>query len=240
MCQFNHTQQELLPIGDRRAGVPHSAAMADRLLLLTGEAEAPVLTRALKRHRPDLAVQPLRSADDLAYAASARHAGRTRLAAFSTNILVPAAVLSEVCDAGALNFHPGPPEVPGVHTAAFALYEGLDSFGVTLHHMAARPDAGPIIAVRRFPVAADATRESLEIETYTALARLFMEHAAAVADFSRDLPADPGETWSARLRTFAAYDRLRRIPADLDAAEAARRRRAFAGEAIEPDPAREA
>lgn len=209
--------------------------MTDRLLLLTGEPESTVLSRALRRHNPDLAIQPVVTVEDLTYAASARHAGRTRLVAFSTNALVPESVLNDVCTHGAINFHPGPPEVPGVHTAAFALYEGLTTFGVTVHHMSAKPDAGMIIAVRRFPIADDATREALEIETYTALARAFMELAQSLADFDTAFPALDGETWSSRMRTFAHYDTLRRVTASLDSEEAARRRRAFAVDCIDDE-----
>lgn len=207
--------------------------MVDRVLLLTGEMERPVLSRALARDHTHLAVQPVTTADELGYAASANHAGRTRLVAFSTNVMVPMDVLDRVCTHGAINFHPGPPEVPGVHTAAFALYEGLDTFGVTVHQMTARPDDGAIIRAQRFPISPGTSREALEIETYTLLARVFMAMASDLGNFETELPPAPDERWSPSLRTFAQYERLRRISIDLDDGEADRRRRAFAIEAID-------
>ena len=206
--------------------------MVDRIFLLTGAAEIPVLSRFLTRPGMEIAVQAVSTADDLAYAASARSTARTRLVAFSTNVMVPPEVL-KICTNGAFNFHPGPPEVPGVHTGAFALYEGLDTFGVTAHLMTERPDAGPIFAVERFPVTPDINRETLEIETYTALARLFMTMAPQLANLDYIFTPLALERWSKRLRTFKQYDRLRCINDNLDAEELTRRRRAFAGDLIE-------
>src|SRR4030095_109021 len=61
-------------------------------------------------------------------------------------------LLLEKAAVAALNFHPGPPEYPGIGCTNFAIYDNVDEFGVTCHHMAARVDTGKIIAVKRFPV----------------------------------------------------------------------------------------
>ena len=206
--------------------------MVDRLFLLTGSAEIPVLSRSLNKTGAELSVQAVSNADDLAYAASARSTARTRLVAFSTNVMIPPDILA-ICTCGAINFHPGPPEVPGVHTGAFALYEGLDTFGITAHLMTERPDAGPILAVERFPIGHQISRDELEIKTYMALARLFMAMAPKLADFDHPFSPMTNERWSTRLRTFKDYDRLRRVGDDLDRDERARRERAFAGDLIE-------
>ena len=68
------------------------------------------------------------------------------LVSYRYSTVVPGPWLPEL----AINFHPGPPERPGIGSTDWALYEGAKQFGVTAHHMAAVPDTGPIIAVRRF------------------------------------------------------------------------------------------
>lgn len=52
----------------------------------------------------------------------------------------------------AINFHPAPPEYPGSGCVNFALYDGVDEYGVTAHIMNEKVDNGEIIEVRRFPV----------------------------------------------------------------------------------------
>jgi len=212
--------------------------MVDRIFLLTGEQEIPVLSRVLQNQNVSIAVQGVSNSDDLSYAASARSSGRIRLIAFSTNVLVKKEIL-DICDAGALNFHPGPPAVPGVHTAAFALYENLKTFGITAHHMSVKPDDGTIITVERFQIEPTITRDALEIETYTALARLFMAMSPDLSNMDYVFLPDPQERWAGQLRTFALYDQLRQIRNDLDPGEIARRRRAFAGDVLEDDDAPE-
>jgi len=74
----------------------------------------------------------------------------------------------------ALNFHPGPPEYPGIGCTNYAVYDGVTTYGVTVHHMAKAVDAGPILAVERFPVAAEATVVTVTTQAYTALRSLFV------------------------------------------------------------------
>ena len=52
----------------------------------------------------------------------------------------------------AINFHPGPPEYPGIGCTNFAVYDGVSEYGVTCHHMLAKVDTGKLISVKRFPV----------------------------------------------------------------------------------------
>ena len=70
------------------------------------------------------------------------------LVSYRYSTVVPGPWLPEL----AINFHPGPPERPGIGSTDWALHEGALHFGVTAHHMATVPDTGPIIAVRRFPI----------------------------------------------------------------------------------------
>ena len=65
--------------------------------------------------------------------------------------IIPQILLQRAAIA-AINFHPGPPEYPGIGCTNFAIYNGADEFGVTCHHMVSKVDTGDIIAVKRFPV----------------------------------------------------------------------------------------
>ncbi|MDD4877107.1 MAG: formyltransferase family protein [Dehalococcoidales bacterium] len=75
-------------------------------------------------------------------------------------IIVPGCILQHVRCA-AINFHPAPPELPGVGSASYALYENAESFGVTAHLMTEQIDAGEIIRVIRFPIVPEDTCDRL-------------------------------------------------------------------------------
>lgn len=87
----------------------------------------------------------------------------------------------------AINFHPAPPEYPGVGSASLALYDKRTEHGATAHLMDPLFDHGEIVRVRRFPI-----RET----GYTALwnrsidecLKLFQE---IVRDISHGVPIVP-------------------------------------------------
>ena len=59
---------------------------------------------------------------------------------------------------GAYNLHPGPlPERAGLNSPSWALYEGAEEHGVTLHRMVAGVDEGAIAFEERFPLEAGDT-----------------------------------------------------------------------------------
>lgn len=60
-----------------------------------------------------------------------------------------------------VNFHPAPPEYPGVGGASRALYDGAEIFGATAHAMVEDVDAGPIYDVRRIEIRRPETCASL-------------------------------------------------------------------------------
>lgn len=65
--------------------------------------------------------------------------------------IVPERILQNAKKAS-INFHPGPPDYPGIGCTNFALYNSEKEFGITVHHMKAAVDSGPIIAVAHFPI----------------------------------------------------------------------------------------
>jgi len=198
--------------------------MPDTIVLISGETEAPYLSEALIRHRPALAVRHASDSETLRQAMNVA-SGRVRLIAFSTNLIVPRDII-EALSGPAYNFHPGTPEYPGSMAPGFAIYEGADSFGVTVHEIAPEVDAGRIVFVRRFPIMEGTTGADLQGLTYQQLIETFFEFAERLACDDAPLPTID-ETWRLPARTRAEAASLRRGSDELDDTERDRRRRAF-------------
>lgn len=205
--------------------------MPRAILLLTGEIEAPYLSQRLRRANPGLGVE---AATDRA--ALDRALGKvvpgTRLIAFCTPVVVPAGGLA-VLGGPAYNFHPGPPDFPGRQPARHALYAGAARFGATVHEMAARVDAGPIVAVEEWDIAPDADAPRLDAEAYQALLRLFSALADRLAGDDAPLEAS-GHQWGHRRWSGRDIEGLQRIAPDIAAEELERRVRAFGD--LDPSP----
>jgi len=153
--------------------------------------------------------------------------GRGRLVAFTTPVIVPADILARLAY-GAYNFHPGPPQYPGLTPAQFAVYEQAREFGATAHAMAARVDAGPIVAVELFEVAPGATVLDLELGSYRALAHLFWGLAGMLATQAE--PLRPlGIEWGGQKSSRRSYEALCDIPLDISREDLERRISAFGG-----------
>ncbi|MCK5779070.1 MAG: hypothetical protein KAH11_09775 [Rhodospirillales bacterium] len=198
--------------------------MPERIILLSGEVEAPHLREMLRQYNADLAVEPVFDNEGL-HAAFRAGVENTRLIAFLTSVIVPASYL-DALPGPAYNFHPGPPEYPGSYVAGFAIYDGAKTFGVTLHEMAARVDTGPIVEVRRFPVEDGWKFQDLEVAAFRHVVQLFTDYAEHMA--SDDTPLASGvEPWTGKPRTRAQAENLKEIEADMSEEEIVRRYRAF-------------
>lgn len=137
--------------------------------------------------------------------------------------IVPPALLAGVRIA-AINFHPGPPEYPGIGCTNFALYEGATTYGVTCHHMHPSVDTGPIISVRRFPLYATDTVLSVTQRCYAYLACLFYEMADRIIS-GEPLPVS-AERWTRRPFRRDELVALCRLTEDMSEEEIERRVRA--------------
>jgi methionyl-tRNA formyltransferase len=145
------------------------------------------------------------------------------IVSYCSRWIVPAHLL-ERAEFAAINFHPGPPECPGVGGLNWALYNDAGSFGVTCHRMAPKVDTGPIIAVRRFPVIPSDDVESLFARTHLHLEALAYDILGALAT-GAGLPSS-SETWSGPSRTRRELDELATITPEMSPKEIARRVRA--------------
>jgi len=101
---------------------------------------------------------------------------------------------------GAFNLHPGPlPERAGMNVPSWALYEGADGHGVTLHHMTPVFDAGPIVFADAFDLQASDTGLSVLIQCVRRGLRL-VEQLLELVERGEPVPAHPQDL--ARRRWF--------------------------------------
>ncbi len=138
--------------------------------------------------------------------------------------IVPDYLLKEAKKAS-INFHPGPPEYPGIGCTNFAIYNQEEIFGVTCHHMNPKVDTGDIIAVRRFPLCQTDTVFSLTQRGYAYILVLFYEIISIILNGHNDLPkAD--EHWTREPYKRKELNALCEITPDMLEEEVKRRVRA--------------
>jgi methionyl-tRNA formyltransferase len=134
--------------------------------------------------------------------------------------IIPQCVLDKARVA-AINFHPGPPEYPGIGCYNFAIYDRVATYGVTCHRMAAAVDTGRISAVRRFPVFPSDDVLSLAKRSSAHLLLLFYEVMSVIL-CGNPLP-ESDETWQRRPYTTPEMYDLFRITPEMPEAEVERR-----------------
>ncbi len=123
-----------------------------------------------------------------------------------------------------INFHPGPPEYPGIGCTNFALYNGESTFGITCHHMLPKVDTGQIIAVKRFKVFDSDSVYSLTQRCYAFILTTFYEVVSNI------ISGEPiqlcGDTWKRKPYKRDELNALCKITSDMTPEEVARRVRA--------------
>jgi methionyl-tRNA formyltransferase len=91
----------------------------------------------------------------------------------NSTLIIPANVI-ELFEGNSLNLHPGLlPEYAGLHTHQWAIRNGEREFGVTVHRIDQRVDAGAIVGQVRFPIRPEDTGLSLFGRCLSAGAELF-------------------------------------------------------------------
>ncbi len=191
-----------------------------RIILLTGEAEAPALSSELRRHNPALDIVIAHDDADLVKAAEQFNTG-TRLLSFCTSVIVPASMLNAL-PGPAYNFHPGPPERPGRYPSVFALYDRSERFGLTVHEMAPSVDSGPIVDAEWFDIPEGCDLIELESRTLIRLIAVFRRLAPYLAAFSQPLPHQD-ISWQGRKTAKADCDALCRITPGMSPEDISRR-----------------
>jgi len=146
--------------------------------------------------------------------------------------IVPADLLRRA-GVAAINFHPAPPSFPGVGCNNFALYEGVDEFGVTCHYMNPKVDTGEVVAVKRFPVYPEDDVASLLSRTYDYQLILFYEMFHLMCSGER-LPKS-SETWARKPYTRTEFNSLFTIDPSMNQEEIGRRVRATSFRGYNPE-----
>lgn len=193
------------------------------IVLLTQAAEGAVLGKILRAYNSDL--RTIVVSDKTALTALARDSfANTRLLSFCSSVIVPADVL-KAFPGPCYNFHPGPPDRPGRFPSVFAIYEKADRYGITVHEMTEKVDAGPIVAAEWFPVPPEASVDDLEELALECMITVFRRLAPFLAVNPSPLPR-VYFPWSGSRRTKAECDAICRITPDLNEAEIELRKRA--------------
>jgi methionyl-tRNA formyltransferase len=199
--------------------------MPSSIILLCPTSDRIHLIGALTLHNPALKVVHVETLPALELAVE-RAAPGTRLIAFLTPVVVPAAVLARL-DGPAYNFHPGSPEYPGKHPVAFAVYDGAARYGGTVHEMVPMVDSGPIVGTVTFDVPPGAGHGWIMDRACEAVVRLFQVLAPRLAGSDEPLPR-LGIPWGTRRCSQRALDALCALPPDIGREELERRERSIA------------
>ena len=139
--------------------------------------------------------------------------------------IVPKILLDQTRIA-AINFHPGPPEYPGIGCTNFAIYNAEKEYGITVHHMTEKVDSGKIIAVERFPVFPHDSVYSLTQRCYAFIYVAFVRTLKTILK-GESLPKDVSR-WTRKPYTRQELDDLCRLRKDMSETEVQRRLKATA------------
>jgi hypothetical protein len=148
------------------------------------------------------------------------------LLSFGSGVVVPESILGRF--AHAYNLHAAPPEFPGRDPHHHAIYRNALTYGATLHVMTKAVDAGPILAVERFDVPANATPQALLRMANDAGFALLQRYSKKLA--SGTVSPDPTEGWSGVATRRADLFRLAELSPLVEETELARRTRALAND----------
>lgn len=197
--------------------------MSRRVLLLTGFAGQP-LERLIRAFEPEAAVELIA---DLPSLLAARIDDETSLISFGSGVIVPRGLLSHLRKP-AYNLHAASPDFPGRDPHHHAVYRGAALYGATLHVMTAEVDAGPIVAVERFPVT-DAMPPAELLARANEVGLLMLERLAPRLLETTPLQPVQDEAWGPIKTRRADLQRLCALTPLIGEEEFARRYRAFEG-----------
>ena len=123
-----------------------------------------------------------------------------------------------------INFHPGPPEYPGIGCFNFAIYDSAIQFGATAHIMEPKVDTGEIIGVKRFSMTDEENVETLSKKTYEALLSLYKNIIDYVV--TNDFLPKCDETWKRKPYMRSELENLATISKNMSKQEIDKRIRA--------------
>jgi methionyl-tRNA formyltransferase len=110
-----------------------------------------------------------------------------------SNILKKAKIL-------ALNFHPGPPEYPGIGCTNYAIYNEDSNYGATCHIMSEKIDDGEILEVKRFKIRKNENLYSLTMNTYKNMYGLYLKILGKIID-EKEFKISKKSSWKGEPKT---------------------------------------
>jgi hypothetical protein len=152
----------------------------------------------------------------------------TSLISFGSGVIVPTDVLARFSKP-AYNIHAASPEFPGRDPHHHAIYRQASTYGATLHVMTASVDAGPIVGVELFSIAARTAPADLLEQANDAGLRLIRLFGAQLLE-TKPLPALEGVHWGSVKTRRSDLRRYCALTPLITAEEFTRRYEAFDGE----------
>ncbi|PJZ70243.1 hypothetical protein CH373_12505 [Leptospira perolatii] len=134
--------------------------------------------------------------------------------------IIPARLLQSAAK-GAINWHPGSPEYPGIGCTNFAIYNGETEFGITCHYMNPAVDTGKIVEVKRFPILENDTVFSITEKCYALIINSFFRIVERIANHL--ILPESDEKWQRKPFTRKELDALCEIKPDMSAEEVEKR-----------------
>ena len=134
--------------------------------------------------------------------------------------IIPKAILNRT-KLWNINFHPGPPEYPGIGCFNFAIYNAVNMYGVTAHLMNEKVDTGKLLGVKYFPLLKSDSVHALSIKSYENMLSLFYE----VMDFILENKSLPrcDKVWQKTPYRRSELEDLCRITPDMTKTDIKRR-----------------
>lgn len=134
--------------------------------------------------------------------------------------VIPESLLKRA-EKASINFHPGPPEYPGIGCTNFAIYNNEKTFGITCHNMNPKVDTGKIIAVRRFRCFDTDSVYSLTQRCYANILTLFYKIMSIIHD--NGILPESDDRWKRKPYTRRELNELCKITPSMPEDEIIRR-----------------
>jgi folate-dependent phosphoribosylglycinamide formyltransferase PurN len=196
--------------------------MVKEIILLTESIEVEPLTEVLHKYAPTTPVTHVVTRRNLDVVVETGLAGKL-LIGFCTPVIVSKSILNAL-EGPAYNFHPGPPNFPGLFPACFAIYSCARRFGVTAHEMYENVDEGPVVGVEWVDIPLDIDRIHLEAKSHQLIMQLFER---LVPEMVKGVPLTHTEDqWSGYVTRKKDFETICEVPCDISLAELELRYRA--------------
>lgn len=134
--------------------------------------------------------------------------------------IIPKSLLDRASQ-GAINWHPGPPEYPGIGCTNFAIYNDEKEFGITCHYMTEKVDSGKIIEVQRFSILKNDSVYSITQKCYSLILNSFYRIVEKTSN-GKALPVS-NESWKRKPFTRKELDSLSEIKPEMTIEEIEKR-----------------